>query len=161
MLDNRNQIILGNQARDNLIMFKLNNEVGASLSVTRDASSGDYLLNLISKDGMVINSIVLPTSGVISADNKISSDFVNDTDATNLFVTSGEKSTWSGKQDALTAGVGIDITSNTIKTTGVEYVSDSTTQLQPLKFVYMDETSYANMDSHDSNTLYLLYATTP
>lgn len=38
----------------------------------------------------------------ITGDVKISSDNVDDTGATNLFVTSGEKSTWSGKQDALT-----------------------------------------------------------
>ena len=38
----------------------------------------------------------------ITGDVKISSDNVDDTGATNLFVTSNEKSTWSGKQDALT-----------------------------------------------------------
>lgn len=38
----------------------------------------------------------------ITGDVTISSDNVDDTNATNLFVTSSEKSTWSGKQDALT-----------------------------------------------------------
>ena len=38
----------------------------------------------------------------ITGDVTISSDNVDDTGATNLFVTSSEKSTWNGKQDALT-----------------------------------------------------------
>ena len=38
----------------------------------------------------------------ITGEVTISSDNVDDTDATNLFVTSDEKSTWTGKQDALT-----------------------------------------------------------
>lgn len=38
----------------------------------------------------------------ITGEVTISSDNVDDTDATNLFVTSTEKSTWTGKQDALT-----------------------------------------------------------
>ena len=37
----------------------------------------------------------------IDLNNKLSSDLVDDTNATNLFVTSTEKSTWSGKQDAI------------------------------------------------------------
>jgi len=37
----------------------------------------------------------------ITANNKLSSDLVDDTNATNLFVTSDEKTTWNGKQNAL------------------------------------------------------------
>ena len=38
----------------------------------------------------------------ITANNKLSSDLVDDTNHTNKFVTSSEKSAWNGKQDALT-----------------------------------------------------------
>lgn len=37
----------------------------------------------------------------ISSSNKISTDYIDDTNATNKFVTSLEKTTWSAKQDAL------------------------------------------------------------
>ena len=37
----------------------------------------------------------------IDSNHKLSSDLVDDTNATNLFVTSTEKETWSGKQDAI------------------------------------------------------------
>lgn len=37
----------------------------------------------------------------IDSNNKLSSDLVDDTNAINLFVTSTEKSTWTGKQDAI------------------------------------------------------------
>ena len=37
----------------------------------------------------------------IDSNHKLSSDLVDDTNATNLFVTSTEKSTWTGKQDAI------------------------------------------------------------
>lgn len=38
---------------------------------------------------------------VISADNKLNADFVDDTDTTNKFVTTEEISTWNAKQDAI------------------------------------------------------------
>lgn len=38
---------------------------------------------------------------LIDNNNKLSSDLVNDTGATNLFTNSNEKSTWNGKQDAI------------------------------------------------------------
>ena len=37
----------------------------------------------------------------IGSSSKLSSDFVTDINATNMFVTSAEKSTWNGKQDAI------------------------------------------------------------
>ena len=43
----------------------------------------------------------------IDASHKVSSDLINDTGATNLFVTSSEKTTWSGKQNALVSGTNI------------------------------------------------------
>lgn len=39
---------------------------------------------------------------LIDNNNKLSSDLVNDTGATNLFTNANEKQTWNGKQDALT-----------------------------------------------------------
>lgn len=39
---------------------------------------------------------------VISADNKLNADFVDDTDTTNKFVTTEEISTWNAKQNAIT-----------------------------------------------------------
>lgn len=38
----------------------------------------------------------------ITAQNKLSADLVDDTNATHKFVTTAEKATWNGKQDALT-----------------------------------------------------------
>lgn len=38
----------------------------------------------------------------INAQNKLSADYVDDTNATHKFVSASEKSTWDGKQDALT-----------------------------------------------------------
>lgn len=51
---------------------------------------------------------------LITSSNKISADNVDDSSATNKFVTSSDKTTWNGKQDVLTAGASIDITNNTI-----------------------------------------------
>lgn len=53
----------------------------------------------------------------ITNDNKLSADLVDDTSTTNKFVTAADKSTWDGKQDALTAWQWINITGSTIKTT--------------------------------------------
>ena len=44
----------------------------------------------------------------------LDADDISDTSTTNKFVTATEKTTWSGKQDVMSAGTGIDITSNTI-----------------------------------------------
>jgi len=38
----------------------------------------------------------------ITAQNKLESDLVDDTNQTNKFVTASDKTTWDGKQDALT-----------------------------------------------------------
>lgn len=40
---------------------------------------------------------------VISADNKLNADFVDDTDTTNKFVTTEEIETWNAKQNAITS----------------------------------------------------------
>ena len=49
----------------------------------------------------------------IDSSHKLSSDLVDDTNATNLFVNSSEKTTWSGKQDALVSGTNIKTINNT------------------------------------------------
>lgn len=67
----------------------------------------------------------------IDSSHKLSSDLVDDTGNTNLFVTSSEKSTWSGKQDALTAGDNITISGTTISATDTTY-DDATTSASGL-----------------------------
>lgn len=49
----------------------------------------------------------------ITSNNKLSSDLVDDTNHTNKFVTTSEKTTWSGKQDALVSGTNIKTVNNT------------------------------------------------
>lgn len=52
----------------------------------------------------------------IDSSHKLSADLVTDTSTTNKFVTAEDKTTWNAKQNALTAGQGIDITSDVIST---------------------------------------------
>lgn len=59
----------------------------------------------------------------IDSTHKLSSDLVDDTNNTNLFVTSSEKTTWSGKQDALVSGTNI----KTINSTSILGSGDITT----------------------------------
>lgn len=54
----------------------------------------------------------------VDGSHKLSSDFIDDTLSTNKFVSSQEKSTWSGKQDQLTAGENITIENNVISASG-------------------------------------------
>lgn len=55
----------------------------------------------------------------ISSSNKLSADLVDDTSTTNKFVTASDITNWNGKQDALTAGTGIDITGGVISTPAI------------------------------------------
>lgn len=55
----------------------------------------------------------------ITNSNKLSADLVTDTTTTNKFVTAEDKTTWNAKQNALTAGQGIDITSDVISTPAI------------------------------------------
>lgn len=57
----------------------------------------------------------------IDANNKLDADLVDDSTSTNKFVTSSDISTWNGKQDALTAGSNITISSGTISATDTTY----------------------------------------
>ena len=63
----------------------------------------------------------------ITSSNMLSADLVDDTNSTNKFVTASDIITWNAKQNALTAGTGIDITSDTISNTGVRAVSTGAT----------------------------------
>ena len=51
--------------------------------------------SIIGEDNIIVQ-------GVIDATHKLSADNVDDTTTTNKFVTASEKSTWNGKQDAMT-----------------------------------------------------------
>lgn len=57
----------------------------------------------------------------LSATNKLDADYVDDSTSTNKFVTASDKTTWNGKQDALTAGTNITISGSTISATDTTY----------------------------------------
>lgn len=64
----------------------------------------------------------------ITSTHKLDASFIDDSLSTNKFVTSAEKTAWSGKQDLLTAGSGIDITNNVISALGganVYFIEDN------------------------------------
>ena len=65
------------------------------------------------------NQIEAATSGI---NNTLTAHTAN----TDIHVTTADKTEWSGKQDALTAGTGIDITNNVISVTGVPLTVDDT-----------------------------------
>lgn len=71
----------------------------------------------------------------ITSNNKLSADLVSDNSTTNKFVTTSEKNTWNAKQDALTAGSGINITGSTISTVFVDnsvQINDTIISLTPV-----------------------------
>lgn len=57
----------------------------------------------------------------ITSTNKLDADLVDDSTATNKFVTASDKSTWNAKQNALTAGTNISISGDTISATDTTY----------------------------------------
>ena len=62
-----------------------------------------------------INNTSLPAKqDLIDSTHKLSSDLVDDTNATNKFVTASDKANWNAKQDALSGSTSIDITSNVV-----------------------------------------------
>ena len=86
---------------DMLVSKSINGGGGGSGTSNYNDLSNKPSINSVTLTGNKTAS-ALGLQPEITGDVKISSDNVDDTDATNLFVTSGEKSTWSGKQDALT-----------------------------------------------------------
>ena len=86
---------------DMLVSKSINGGGGGSGTSNYNELSNKPSINNVTLTGNKTAS-ALGLQPEITGDVKISSDNVDDTGATNLFVTSDEKSTWSGKQDALT-----------------------------------------------------------
>lgn len=89
----------------------------------------------------------------ITSSNKLDADLVDDTNSTNKFTNASEKSTWNGKQDALTAGTNITINNNTISATDTTYTAGDGLSLSggqfslnksTLPIEYIDETALDN-----------------
>lgn len=62
-----------------------------------------------------LGTVITDISGkqdVIDSSHKLNADLVDDTTSTNKFVTASDKSTWSGKQDALVSGTNIKTINN-------------------------------------------------
>ena len=81
-------------------------------TVMNDLDSGDYIV--LAESG---NNLILVDKGTaswqskIDSNNKLSADLISD-GSTNKTVTSTEKTTWSGKQDALVSGTNIKTINN-------------------------------------------------
>ena len=103
--------------------------VGASY----DSTTQEIVLTL--KNGTTVRfSVAALVSGLqteITSDNKLASDLVDDTNSINKFVTTSDKTTWNGKQDALTPGNNINISNNVISATDTTY-NDATTEISGL-----------------------------
>lgn len=88
-----------------------------------DSQTKEVVLTLV--NGSTIRfSVADLVSGLqteITVSNKLSADLVDDTNTTNKFVTAANKTTWNGKQDALTAGNNIQINGTTISATDTTY----------------------------------------
>lgn len=71
----------------------------------------------------------------ITSSNKLDADLVDDSTSTNKFVTSSDKTTWSGKQDALIAWTNITIAADgkTISATDTTYSAASSSSLWLVK----------------------------
>lgn len=117
----------------------------------------DNALNTTSKQIVgAINELDSTKQDVIDNSNMLSSDLVttNSDTNTNLFVTASEKSTWSGKQDALTAGAGISISSNTISADGLYYCSYEVTTLAEIEQALSDGLLPVCIIGPDTNNKY-------
>lgn len=93
------------------------------VSGSYDSQTKEVVLTL--QNGSTIRfSVADLVSGLqteITSSNKLSADLVDDSTTTNKFVTASDKTTWSGKQDALTAGTNIQINGTTISATDTTY----------------------------------------
>ena len=71
----------------------------------------------------------------ITSSNKLDADLVDDSTSTNKFVTSSDKTTWSGKQDALIAWTNIQIAADgkTISATDTKYNAATSSDLWLVK----------------------------
>ena len=68
-----------------------------------------------------VGDLVAGLQTEITASNKLNADLVDDSTSTHKFVTAANKTTWNGKQDALTAGNNIQINGTTISATDTTY----------------------------------------
>lgn len=85
------------------------------VSGTYDSGTQSIVLTLDSGDTITIpvGDLVSGLQTEITSSNKLSADLVDDTSTTNKFVTASDKTTWSGKQDALVSGTNIKTINNT------------------------------------------------
>ena len=81
----------------------------------------------------------------IDSSHKLSADLVDDATTTNKFVTSGDKSTWNAKQDALVSGTNI----KTINKESVLGSGDIITN----KYLYFSLDANINIDNNDTQLL--------
>lgn len=68
----------------------------------------------------------------IDASHKIDADYVDDTNSTNKFVTTGEKSTWNGKQDALSQAQ-LDAVNSGIDSTKVSQIQTNSNDIDTIE----------------------------
>ena len=76
---------------------------------TYDSTNKKIVLTLQSGStiDIPVGDLVSGLQTEITSNNKLSADLVDDTSTTNKFVTASDKTTWSGKQDALVSGTNI------------------------------------------------------
>lgn len=85
---------------------------------TNEGTITGITMNGVSKgtSGVVdLGTVITDISGkqdVIDSSHKLNADLVDDATSTNKFVTASDKSTWSGKQDALVSGTNIKTINN-------------------------------------------------
>ena len=70
-------------------------------TIRSNAQAGKGAADTIATYGNIVTHNTSEFQSAISATNKLNSDFVDDTNHTNKFVTETEKSTWNAKQDAI------------------------------------------------------------
>lgn len=93
------------------------------VSGSYDSATKSIILVLDNGDTITIpvGDLVSGLQSEITSDNMLDADLVDDSTSTNKFVTALEKSAWSGKQDALTAGNNISISGGVISATDTTY----------------------------------------
>ena len=83
---------------------------GSGTSNYNDLTNKPSINNITLTGNKSLNDLSIQR--VIDSSHKLSSDLVDDTNKTNKFVTASEKTTWSGKQDALVSGTNIKTINN-------------------------------------------------
>ena len=93
------------------------------VSGSYDSTNKEIVLVLDNGDTIEIpvGDLVDGLQSEITANNMLDADLVDDSTSTNKFVTSSDKTTWNGKQDALTAGNNISMVGGVISATDTTY----------------------------------------